>query len=178
MDSMEVNKGGAAVLIAGIAFFLTGTLGDTLVHTTKPHVPAIKIEIAAPAVPAGAAPVALAPTSPLLASADVAAGEALAKKLCASCHTFNEGGKPGVGPNLYNTLGAARATHEGFAFSPALKGKPGNWGYEELSAWLFKPAAFAPGTRMAAFPGISSDKQRADVIAYLRGLSKTPVPLP
>ena len=66
---------------------------------------------------------------------------------------------------------------ENFNFSNALKGKPGAWSYEELNAWLQKPAAFAPGTRMA-FAGINSEKQRADVIAYLRSLSQSPAPLP
>jgi len=58
-----------------------------------------------------------------------------------------------------------------------LKAKVGSWTYEELNAWLNKPAAFAPGTRMA-FAGLNSEKQRADLIAYLRSLSHNPVPLP
>jgi len=176
---MEVNKGVAAVLIAGIAFFVTGTIGDKLVSVHRPHDPAIKIEVAA-AAPAGgaAAPAALAPIAPLMASADAANGETIAKKLCASCHTFNDGGKNSVGPNLYNVMGETRATgRDGFAFSPALKGKPGNWTYEDMNAWLAKPAQFATGTRMA-FAGINSEKQRADTIAYLRSLSKSPIPLP
>lgn len=178
MDSMEVNKGVAAVLVAGIAFFITGTIGDILVKAHRPREPAFKIEIAAPAAAPGAAPVVLNPISPLLASADVAAGETIAKRQCVSCHTFTEGGKNGVGPNIYNTLGQPRAEgRAGFNFSAAVKGKPGAWGYEDLNAWLAKPASFAPGTRMA-FAGINSEKQRADVIAYLRTLSASPVPLP
>ncbi len=58
-----------------------------------------------------------------------------------------------------------------------MKAHQGPWSYEELSAWLKKPAAYAPGTKMA-FAGMNSDKQRADMIAYLRSLAKTPVPLP
>ena len=179
MDSMEVNKGVAAILVAGIAFFVTGTIGDKLVPVHKPHDPAIKIEVAAAAPAAGAAaPVPLAPIAPLMAAADPAAGEAAAKRLCASCHTFNEGGKNSVGPNLYNVLGQPRATgREGFNYSPALKGKAGEWGYEDMNAWLHKPTQFAAGTRMA-FAGINSEKQRADMIAYLRSLSKSPIPLP
>ena len=66
---------------------------------------------------------------------------------------------------------------EGFNYSAALKGKQGPWTYDELNEWLHKPSAYAPGTRMA-FAGINSDKQRADVIAYLRTLSDNPEPLP
>jgi len=66
---------------------------------------------------------------------------------------------------------------EGFNYSSALKGKQGPWTYDELNEWLHKPSAYAPGTRMA-FAGINNDKQRADVIDWLRTLSDNPEPLP
>jgi len=74
-------------------------------------------------------------------------------------------------------LGAPHGHVEGFNYTAGLKGKQGPWTYEELNEWLHKPAAYVPGTRMA-FAGINSDKQRADVIAYLRTLSDSPLPLP
>jgi cytochrome c len=55
------------------------------------------------------------------------------------------------------------------------KGQP--WTFDALNEWLYKPSSYAPGTRMS-FAGITNDKQRADVIAYLRTLSDNPVPLP
>jgi cytochrome c len=119
--------------------------------------------------PAAAAP-ALEPIAPLLASANVQNGETLARRLCASCHSFNEGGRNAVGPNLYGVIGAAHGHVEGFNYSPAIKGKPGPWTYEDMNAWLAKPATYAPGTRMA-FAGITNTQQRADVIAYLRSIS-------
>ncbi len=179
MDSTEINKGMAAVLVAGIAFFLAGWIGVNLVHQTKPEHEILKIEGAASheaaAEPAKAEP--LAPVGPLLAAADVASGDSLAKKQCASCHTFNEGGKAGVGPNLYGVVGTGRAQAAGFNYSAAIKGKPGSWSFEDLNAWIAKPAAFAPGTRMT-YQGLKSPQQRADLIAYLRSLSHSPVPLP
>jgi cytochrome c len=173
MASMEVNKAVAAVLTAGVAFMVTGLIGRTVVHVERPHESAIQIgEVAtsqATQAPA-AAPAALEPITPLLASANLANGEALAKRLCASCHSFNEGGRSGVGPNLHGIIGAAHGHAEGFNYSASLKGKPGPWTYEDMNAWLAKPNTYAPGTRMA-FAGISNTQQRADVIAYLKSIS-------
>jgi cytochrome c len=178
MDSMEVNKGIAAVLVVGITFFLTGTIGTILVQEHHLAKPAIKIDVPE-AAPSGQpeAPQ-LTPIAPLLAKADPAAGEADTKKLgCVACHTFNEGGKAGIGPNLYNVVGGPHAHMQGFDYSKALKSKTGPWTYDALNEWLHKPSAYAPGTRMT-FAGIKSDKERADVIDYLRTLSAKPEALP
>jgi cytochrome c len=178
MDSMEINKGIAAVLIAGIAFFVFGNIGVNLVRVNTLEQSAIKIEVTEPSSTAAKqAPAALPPIASLLAKADVAAGEAYAKKACATCHTFTEGGKAGVGPNLYNIVGSPHAHAEGFAYSNGLKGKQGPWTFDQLNEWLHKPSAYVPGTRMA-FAGISNDQDRANVIAYLRSLSANPMPLP
>ena len=135
-------------------------------------------DVPPPPAAAAAAPAAEPSIDTLLASADPAAGEADTKKLgCVACHTFAEGGKAGLGPNLYGVVGAPHGHMEGFNYSTALKSKTGPWTYDELSKWLTKPSAYAPGTRMS-FAGIAKPKERADVIAYLRTLSPNPEPLP
>ena len=179
MANMEVNKALAAVLTAGIAFMGSGFIGQQLVHVERPHESAIQIgEVAASQTtqaPAAEAPK-LEPITPLLASANVQNGQTLAQRLCASCHSFNEGGRNGVGPNLHGVIGAPHGHVEGFTYSAALKGKQGPWTYEDMNVWLLKPNAYAPGTRMA-FAGISNTQQRADVIAYLKSISpKAPEP--
>ncbi|MCO6418771.1 cytochrome c family protein [Siccirubricoccus sp. KC 17139] len=178
MGSLELNKAFAAVLTAGIAFMLAGQLGKLLVHGEKPHESAIQIGDvgAAPASAPAAAP-ALEPISPLLANANVQNGQTIAQRQCGSCHTFNQGGRNGVGPNLYGIVGAPHGHAEGFNYSAAIKGKEGPWTYEQLNEWLHKPSSYAPGTRMA-FAGLNNTQQRADVIAYLRSLSPNPAPLP
>ncbi|MBS0644319.1 MAG: c-type cytochrome [Acetobacteraceae bacterium] len=178
MDSMEVNKTIAAVLVAGIVFFLSGFIGDLLVSNSRPHQVAFKIETPAEGPKGGAPAPAATPIAVLLAKADAGRGEDAAKKVgCVACHTFTEGGNNGVGPNLYNIVGEPIGKGKGFSFSSALSGKGGNWSFDALNEWLASPAGFAKGTKMT-FLGVKDEQQRADIIAYLRSLSKSPVPLP
>ena len=103
----------------------------------------------------------------LLASADLAKGEAASKK-CAACHTFNQGGANGIGPNLAGVVGGPVGAHAaGFAYSDVLKGKGGTWDDATLDAWLTNPKGFAPGTKMT-FAGIADAQERANIIAYLK----------
>jgi cytochrome c len=178
MDSMEVNKGIAAVLVAGIIFFLTGMIADNLVDQTPLEKSVLKIAGAPAAETAAPAPAELPPIAPLLAKADVGSGDKFVHTVCTACHSFNDGGKPIIGPNLYGVVGGPHDHEAGFNYSPALekfKGQP--WTFDALNHWLDNPAVYAPGTRMT-FAGIPSAQQRADVIAYLRTLSPHPVPLP
>lgn len=112
----------------------------------------------------------------LLASADVAAGEKVFAK-CAACHTVNQGGANGIGPNLWGTVGEAIAVGKaGFAFSDALKSKGGQWTFENMDAWLTSPREFAPGTKMT-FAGLGNPADRANLIAWLNTQGSN-LPLP
>ncbi|RVT41779.1 c-type cytochrome [Sphingobium algorifonticola] len=111
----------------------------------------------------------------LLASADVAAGEKVFGK-CAACHTVNQGGANGIGPNLYGIVGKPHASIAGFAYSDALKSVSGNWTFEALDAWLKSPRAYADGTKMT-FAGLGNGVDRANVIAYLNAQGSN-LPLP
>jgi cytochrome c len=111
-----------------------------------------------------------------LASASAERGAQSAKQ-CQICHNVEEGKGNKIGPDLYGVVGRPVASEPGFSYSAALKAKGGKWTFEALNKWLTDPRADVPGTSMT-FAGISKEKQRADVIAYLNTLSKNPEPLP
>lgn len=171
--SLENTKVFAAILTAGITFMIAGFVGGVIVKPAKLAEPAIKLADA-PAPAAGAAPAAaetIEPVGPLLASANAENGKVLAQRQCGACHSFNEGGRAGVGPNLYAIVGQPHGHMEGFNYSAAMKGKHGEpWTYEALNAFLAGPAKAVPGTRMA-FAGLRQAGQRADVIAFLRSIT-------
>ena len=102
----------------------------------------------------------------MLKTADIDAGAKVFKK-CATCHSVENGGANKVGPNLYGVVGKKKAAVAGFAYSPALKAKGGVWTIEDLNQWITKPKDFVPGTKMG-FAGLKKDKDRANVILYLK----------
>lgn len=112
----------------------------------------------------------------LLASADIGAGERVARR-CQSCHNFENGGANGTGPHLWDIVGRTIASTEGFSYSSALQALGGVWDYASLDGFLEAPARYAPGTAMS-FAGLRDGNQRIELIAYLRSLSDTPMALP
>lgn len=116
------------------------------------------------------------PLPVLLASADAGRGQNAVKK-CAACHAFEKGAPNKIGPGLYGVVGQPKAAHPGFAYSAALKSKGGQWTYEDLDHFLANPKGYVPGTIMA-FAGVSNPKERADILAYLRNQSESPVAFP
>jgi len=179
MSSGEMNKVFAAVLLAGLIAMMSGFIAGKLVHPEMPTQTAILVEVpdAPAAAPAAEEPAGPEPIAPLLASADVEAGQRQFRA-CASCHTIDQGGPNRVGPNLWGVVGGPHAHAEGFAYSDviaAMADKP--WDYEELNAFLANPRAYAPGNKMN-FNGIRNAQDRANLIAWLRTQHDNPPPLP
>jgi cytochrome c len=103
----------------------------------------------------------------LLAAADPAKGEAVFAK-CTSCHTIEQGGANGIGPNLFGVIGKPVGKHAaGFAYSADLAAHGGEWTYQLMDQWLKGPKALVPGTKMS-FAGLGSAEDRANVIAFLK----------
>ena len=112
----------------------------------------------------------------LLAAADPAKGEGLGK-VCASCHTFEQGGPNRVGPNLWAIVGRPVGSKPGFAYSAAMAGHGGAWTYDQLNAYLESPARAVPGNKMS-YAGLRNPKSRANLLAWLGTLNRTPAPFP
>jgi cytochrome c len=177
MNSFEINKILGAILGTCLVLVATHIASGAIFAPQTPAKPGYVIEVKAEA-PQGAAAAAPAetPIATLLASASAERGANVAKQ-CQACHNFQEGAGAKIGPDLYNVVDRQVASVSGFNYSASLKSKGGKWDFEALNKWLTKPSAYAPGTAMT-FAGISNEKQRADVIAYLDSLSTNPVPLP
>ena len=174
MDNRTNTIAGWTLAAFGTALGLS-IVGGMVFHGEKPEKEGYPVEAAAE-TGGGGGEAADTPIAARLASADAAKGADTFKK-CAACHTINQGGANGVGPNLYATVGEAIAQGKaGYDFSGALKGVGGNWDFEKLDAWLKSPRKFADGTKMT-FAGLSNGQDRANVILYLNSQGSN-LPLP
>lgn len=170
----------------GTFWFVWGInlIGDTVVQAGPLETPVFKAAAepaaAEPAKPAAGAPADAAKSAPgvlaMLATADAAAGKKAFRK-CKACHSTEKGGRNKVGPNLWDTVGRAKAGAPGYGFSGALENLGGTWTYRDLDGFLADPKGFARGTKMG-FRGVKKAKDRAAIIVYLRSLSDQPKPLP
>lgn len=177
LDSFETNKILGAVLGSCLGVVALNIAAGAVFAPGKLAKPGYEIDV--PTTPGGAAPAAPAqpevPLAQLLANADVARGAESAKK-CATCHTFEKGGRTLAGPPLWGIVGRTKASTTGFNYSPAMKQMTGNWTIADLFNFVTNPKAMVPGTAMA-FSGIPRAGERADLMAYLNSLADNPTPL-
>ena len=180
MDSFEINKVVAAILLVALLIIGIGKLSDIIFYVEKPETPGYAVEVEQISTNT------MQSTSDeieekvdiaaLMAMGDIATGEKVFKK-CAACHSIVKGGKNNIGPALYNVVGRKVGAISDYKYSKALSEYNKEWTIEELNGYLIKPAKWIKGTKMA-FAGLRKEKDRASVIKYLNQNSDNPISLP
>tara|TARA_B100001027_G_C16056037_1_gene236402 strand:- start:36 stop:578 length:543 start_codon:yes stop_codon:yes gene_type:complete len=180
MDSFELNKIIAAILMVALIVIGIGKLSDVIFHVEKPKIAGYAVDIEQAVVSKIQADTETTmekiDMAALMALADLTTGEKVFKK-CAACHSIVKGGKNNIGPALYNVVGRKVGAVSDYKYSKALSGYDKEWSFEELNGYLIKPAKWIKGTKMA-FAGLRKEKDRASVILYLNENSDKPLPLP
>jgi cytochrome c len=178
MDHVNVNRFALSALGAVLFVMLLTAFSNLVLSPRTPKVPGFALPTSGPTteVAAGPAEPEAPPLPTLLAKADATKGAQFAK-VCQTCHNFEKGAGPKIGPPLYGVVGRPIASVPGFAYSDSLKAVGGNWTYEALNVMVSNPKKEASGTKMT-FPGEKDPQRRADILAYLRTLSDSPVPFP
>ena len=179
MDSFEINKIVAAVLLVALLVIGINKLSNVIFYVEKPEKPGYEIEVEQELTTSTTATVAeenKVDIAALMALGDVASGEKIFKK-CAACHSIIKGGKNNIGPALYNVVGRKIGGVADYKYSKALIAYGKEWNFEELNGFLIKPAKWIKGTKMA-YAGLRKESDRASVIKYLNKNSDNPLPLP
>ena len=181
MDSFELNKIIAAVLLTALIVIGIGKFTDILFHVDKPKESAYKIEgletINTNASASSESKVIeVVDIKQLLAMGDLQHGEKVFKK-CSACHQIASGGKNMIGPNLWSVIGRTAGSVSDYKYSKAMVAYGKEWTYEEMNSYLIKPQAYVKGTKMA-FAGLRKEKDRASVILFMNSKSSSPKPLP
>ena len=179
MDSFELNKIIAAVLMVALLIIGIGKISNLIFHVEKPKTPGYAVEVenvvSTSSISSEVAKEQV-DISALMAMGDVISGEKIFKK-CSACHSIVKGGKNNIGPALYNVVGRKTGAITDYKYSKALASYDKEWTFEELNGYLIKPAKWIKGTKMA-FAGLRKEKDRASVIKYLNQNADNPLPLP
>jgi cytochrome c len=177
MDALRINKIAAALLSGVLLIMVFGKIGNILVDPKTEISNAYPIEVPEKNQIKSKVvdEVVIEPILALLATANLESGQKISKK-CVACHGFDAGGPNKVGPNLYNIVNKDQGKAD-YAYSKVLASLSGKWSYEELNKFLYKPKLYSKGTKMN-YAGLSKTKDRANLIAWLRTKSDSPVSLP
>ena len=178
MDSFEINKIVAAVLLVALLIIGIGKLSNIIFYVEKPETPGYSVEVeqATTIESTEQTEEQKVDISALMAMGDISSGEKIFKK-CAACHSIVKGGPNNIGPALYNVVGRKVGGLTDYKYSKALIDYGKEWSFEELNGFLIKPAKWIKGTKMA-YAGLRKEKDRASVIKYLNKYSDKPLPLP
>ena len=179
MDSFELNKIIASILLVALLVIGLGKLADGVFHVKQPKNPGYQVEIenqSTSLVTQVSEVEEKIDIVAIMALGDVTAGEKIFKK-CAACHSIEKGGANKIGPALYGVVGSKVGHVSDYKYSKALATYGKQWSFEELNGFLTKPASYLKGTKMS-YAGLRKEADRASVIKYLNQNSDSPIPLP
>jgi len=176
MDSFEINKIVAALLVVFLVVFGIGKISDMVFQVEKPNTSAYKVELAETDKTKGSSSVQAVDIAALLALGSVEHGQKVFKK-CSACHSIKKGGRNNIGPALYSVLGRNMGALEDYKYSKALIAFGKDWTFDEMNNFLIKPTSYIKGTKMA-FAGLKKEKDRASVMLYMNANSDSPLDLP
>ena len=177
MDSFEINKIIAAVLVTILLVFGIEKISDIVFHVEKPAVEGYKVEVklASTSSTEGNSE-SQVDISALLALGNIEDGKKIFKK-CAACHSINADGENKIGPKLWNVIFRPVGSIVDYKYSKALSSYGKEWTWEEMNGFLIKPSKWIKGNKMG-FAGLKKEEDRASVILFLNENSDNPIPLP
>ena len=179
MDSFELNKIIAAILMVALLIIGLGKVADEVFHVKSPEKPGYKVEVENQSISSASQTTQVVEKIDIVAimsQGNLVSGKKIFKK-CAACHSINKGGKNKIGPALYNVVGRKVGGVADYKYSKALASYDKEWTFEELNGFLQKPAAYLKGTKMS-YAGLRKEKDRASVIKYLNQNNDPPKLLP
>ena len=177
MDSFEVNKIIAAVLVTVLIVFGVGKISDIIFHVEAPKVQGYKVEVKlASSSSVESSSENQVDIASLLSMGDLNHGKKVFKK-CAACHSINKDGGNKIGPKLWGVMFRPVGSITDYKYSKALSEYSKEWSWEEMNGFLIKPSTWIKGNKMG-FAGLKKEKDRASVILYLNQNGDNPKSLP
>ena len=179
MNSFEINKIIAAIILTIVIVFGVNKLADVIYYVKAPESNTYNIVVTeteeiskGDAVKTGGN----INISTLLALGNIDHGKMIFKK-CAACHSASKGGGNKIGPALWGVIGRKAGSISDYKYSKAMSGFGKNWDFEAMNNFLLKPKDYVKGTKMA-YAGLKKGKDRASIILYLNEQGDYPLPLP
>ena len=178
MNSFEINKIIAAIILTIVIVFGVNKLADVIYYVKAPESNTYNIvtetkEISKDDAVKTEGDINI---SALLALGNIDHGKMIFKK-CAACHSASKGGGNKIGPALWGVIGRKAGSISDYKYSKAMSEFGKTWNFETMNNFLIKPKDYIKGTKMA-FAGLSKKKDRASIILYLNKQSDSPLQVP
>ena len=178
MNSFEINKIVAAIILTIVIVFGVNKLADVIYYVKAPEGNTYNVVTETKEISKGDT-VKMGGDiniSALLALGNIDHGKIIFKK-CAACHSVSKGGGNKIGPALWGVIGRKAGSISDYKYSKAMGEFGKNWDFEAMNNFLLKPKDYIKGTKMA-YNGLKKEKDRASVILFLNQNSNNPIPIP